>query len=45
VTVRPLSARIGSGRKNVIQTVETHVDALQAWTLELYKKMLSAFVC
>ena len=43
MTARRLSARIWAERKNVIQTVETHVDALQAWTLELYKKMLSAF--
>jgi len=30
-------------RRNVITAVETRVDALQAWTLELYKRMLTTF--
>jgi hypothetical protein len=34
---------IRSERKNVIQTVGTRVDVLQAGTLELYKRMLTAF--
>lgn len=32
---------IRSERKNVIQTVGTRVDVLQAGTLELYKRMLT----
>ena len=43
MTARRLSARIWPERKNVIQTVETRLDALQAWTLELYKRTLTVF--